>query len=119
MEDEDKHSLQTHKDTENILSWKVDLLRQTAGTNEPKGPAQPEKNRENYCYAKMAKECRVGSLGGRSNHGEVATEGDHDDNEHEPVEDINDTKWKDESKPEWPLVCPATVMIKSKEIERG
>ena len=101
MEDEDEHSLQTHKDTENVLSWKVDLLRQTAGTNEPKCPAQSEKNGEDYCYAEMAKEHGVGSLGGSSSScGKMATERGYDDDEHDPVEYINDTKRKDKSKPE-------------------
>ena len=39
----------------------------------------------------------------------MATEGDHDEQEHDPVKDVDHCKWKQEPKPEWPLDRSAAV----------
>ena len=39
----------------------------------------------------------------------MTADGDHDENEHDPIENVDEDKWKDHANPEWPLGCSAAV----------
>ena len=41
----------------------------------------------------------------------VDTDGDHDKNKHDSVEDGDDWKGQDHANPEWPLCCSAAVYM--------
>ncbi len=113
MEDEDQDSLEADKDAEDVLGRDEDLLREAAGANEPKGPAQSKEKGENDRYQQMAQDNGAGGLGCASRLGRIATEGDHNPEEHDPVEDIDDSKWKDKPKPEGPFIRP-TAKVREK-----
>ncbi len=118
MEDEDEDSLKADKDAEDVLGGDKDLLGEAAGAKDPKGPAQSEEKGENSRYQQMAQDHGTAGRGGISRLGRVATEREHNQEEHGPVEDIDDSKREDKPKPEGPLVRPtAKVRVKRNEIE--
>ncbi len=116
MEDEDEHSLEADEDAEDVLSRDEDLIGEAAGANEPKGPAQSEEKGENDRYQQMAQDYRAAGLGCASRLGRVATERDHNQEEHDPVEDIDDSKREDKPKPEGPFVRP-TAKVRRRGME--
>ncbi len=113
MEDEDEDSLEANKNAEDVLGRDEDLLGEAAGANEPKGPAQSEEKRENDRYQQMAQDHGAAGLVCASRLGRVATERDHNQEEHDPVEDIDDSKREDKPKPEGPLIRP-TAKVREK-----
>ena len=39
----------------------------------------------------------------------VTADGDHDESENDPIENVDEDKWKDHTNPEWPLGCSAAI----------
>ena len=92
MEQEYQDSLDAHEDAEDVLSWEVSFLWQATRSDQSEGPTETKQKRENNSNEKMlGYDWFYVGVFGTYNGGPswVHTQGDHDDNEHDPIEGID------------------------------